>query len=417
MENPFAYERPARSQIFSGRKEIVRSLLSRARTGQSTALVGEPKMGKTSTLKFLADVRLKEGYGDEGSRNFVVDIDAHLLGYDCQEDAFWAYLCRRCKGVIPSEMLRRLEGACTSGLAYDLEEFFLNLGEKGKRIVLLIDEFDSLLFYPGLASGNLFCALRILSSSTHGLALVTSSRMNVIAMNRRGEELRKGGSPLFNYLDEQRLPPFSVDDISSLVDNALRDSAISLSDDEIVYLGEMSGGLPYLVQLMAWTLFEAHTKREPKNFSPLKNLLTISSPYFDEIWSHRSLPEQQALTLLALEYKGGYIGRTHFRMPDFRLIEEHAPQLRVLQKLGLVKLSQGAGTNRWEIGSILFCEWLALALENRTKMDKIDSFLSDRKQGVVLTIGQWKRLWTRLKSIPFKGLYEVCKNIPKFWLH
>ena len=52
--NPFIYPGPVPAENFVGREEELHSLLSRVATGQNTAVVGEPNIGKSSLLKHPA---------------------------------------------------------------------------------------------------------------------------------------------------------------------------------------------------------------------------------------------------------------------------------------------------------------------------------------------------------------------------
>ncbi len=48
--NPFIYGKPVSKEHFMGRKDVLQTLISRILTGQSSAIIGEPHIGKTSLL-------------------------------------------------------------------------------------------------------------------------------------------------------------------------------------------------------------------------------------------------------------------------------------------------------------------------------------------------------------------------------
>ena len=53
--NPFIYGKPVPIGRFIGRQREVSQVFSRLYNGESTAIVGEPHIGKTSLLKYIAD--------------------------------------------------------------------------------------------------------------------------------------------------------------------------------------------------------------------------------------------------------------------------------------------------------------------------------------------------------------------------
>jgi len=53
--NPFLYGTPVPPSRHIGRRDAVRTLLSRLYNGESTAIVGEPHIGKSSLLRCIAD--------------------------------------------------------------------------------------------------------------------------------------------------------------------------------------------------------------------------------------------------------------------------------------------------------------------------------------------------------------------------
>ncbi len=84
-------------------------------------------------------------------------------------------------------------------------------------VVLLIDQFDTLLHHDNFNTAEFFRALRSLSTTTDGLALVTASRMSITEMNRRTLEINPLGSPFFNTFMEERLPRLRPEQVYQLL--------------------------------------------------------------------------------------------------------------------------------------------------------------------------------------------------------
>ena len=77
--NPFIYPGPVPVDKLVDREEEIHSLLSRIATGQSTALVGEPNVGKSSLLKKLAECPdCRDRLGEQAARTLQVREYVHL---------------------------------------------------------------------------------------------------------------------------------------------------------------------------------------------------------------------------------------------------------------------------------------------------------------------------------------------------
>jgi hypothetical protein len=415
--NPFTHSRPVPSALFVGREAIIREVLSRAASSQSSAIVGESRIGKTSMLDYIEErcsQRIKDGAMD--TQCFLVSMDSHLLGHEDGKESFWKYFRKRAADVLPEKLQSGLKKACDDTTNIERERFFRDLGTSKARIVLLLDEFDSLLYHPGLSNGDLFSALRTLSTTTRGLALITTSRLSLAAMNERGEELRKAGSPLFNFLVEAPLPPLNSQDIETLLRNALAGTRIVFSSDEGSYVQRLSGGLPHLVHLVASRIFELHVNGASQSNALLANLIEEGTPYCTELWRHLPLAQQQTLALLLLGQNKGRLGPSHFATPEYHHLTQFEGDLRSLQARGLVVKDHVLGEDRWRISSGLFSGWLASALKGRDQVPEIGEWLDNRKRSFILTKAQRTRWWNVVTRIPFNRIYQTSKETyDRFW--
>jgi ABC-type phosphate/phosphonate transport system ATPase subunit len=77
--NPFLYGKPVPPGRFVGRRDAVRTLFSRLNNGESTAIVGEPHIGKSSLLRYVVydDVRA-QWLSKAASNYFFTEIDCHI---------------------------------------------------------------------------------------------------------------------------------------------------------------------------------------------------------------------------------------------------------------------------------------------------------------------------------------------------
>ena len=82
MSNPFFHGNPVAADQFLDRRRELRRIVGRIlNQGQSTAIVGEPRTGKTSILEYLvAPETQAELYGVDAERLLFAYLDAQTLG-------------------------------------------------------------------------------------------------------------------------------------------------------------------------------------------------------------------------------------------------------------------------------------------------------------------------------------------------
>ena len=91
--NPFLYGDPVPADAFLNRQSIVRRIVGRILAGgQSSAIVGQPRTGKTSTLIYLFDIATQQKlYGEESNGLVFSFVDTHLIGSEFVPLQFWKY--------------------------------------------------------------------------------------------------------------------------------------------------------------------------------------------------------------------------------------------------------------------------------------------------------------------------------------
>jgi len=96
MSNPFFYGNPVHPDQFIDRRREMRRITGRiVNQGQSTAVVGEPRSGKTSLLDYLAAPEARdELYGSHGKGLLFSFIDNQALGGQCNQAQFWELALR-----------------------------------------------------------------------------------------------------------------------------------------------------------------------------------------------------------------------------------------------------------------------------------------------------------------------------------
>lgn len=296
--NPFIYGRALFPSEFAGREAELNRIASRLSTGQSIAVIGQPHVGKTSLLSYLADTTARrKQFGQNFDRDIFVYLDLLVLqGVRTQAD-FWKYVLTPL-GTL--EHLAEYEYADQKGYnTFELEQVFGSLGRRKRKLVLMIDEFDSLLSHPVLNKPEFYGGLRTLASRSSGFALVIASRRSLEQLNRLTQDINPHGSPYFNIFVELRLGCLKPDTLAALLNTG--STHITALDRQFVQ--QVSGGHPYLAQAAAAMLWDAREEglagQECYQFA-VQSLYRQTRPHFADTWNFWSSTTRKVVIALAL---------------------------------------------------------------------------------------------------------------------
>src|SRR6188474_1511937 len=181
--SPFIYGRSLSPVEFAGRPTELNRITGRLSTGQSIAVIGQPHVGKTSMLEFMSDANARrKQFGDVFGGNFFVFLDVLAVhGIRSQAD-FWRYVLAPLRN---SEYSAQYEYVTQEGYNnFALEQVFDNLEREGRKLILMLDEFDSLLSHPVLNNPDFYGGLRTLASRSGGFILVIAARRSLEQLNQ-----------------------------------------------------------------------------------------------------------------------------------------------------------------------------------------------------------------------------------------
>jgi hypothetical protein len=344
---------------FIGRKDSLRTIFSRIHNGESTAIVGGPHIGKSSALRYIADDRSRSEWLAQSVKQYTfIEIDCQPLPSSYQPEDFWKYVLDQIEITFPEEIIKVQLGVVRQSTfgSLTLEGLFRLLDRRSLQAVLLIDEFDTLLYHPNFNTAEFFGALRALSTRTGGLMLVVANRLPIAEMNRRSHEINPIGSPFFNNFTEVRLPLLNPTEVDELLNRALRRTKIRFSQEERDYIRRVTGGHPYLVQAAAAALFDAITQRQvgEVRFAHMnKALRSWTEAHFDDMWWHLTLQAQRTMYDLAL----AELNLNH-RADNNSITEKlvlNDVGLRQLAEDGLIEETDPGG---WRISAESFASWI-----------------------------------------------------------
>jgi len=298
--NPFTYGNPIRDPArFHGRSEELRQIVNRLRSSarESTSIVGERRVGKTSLLKHLANPQVAQGLGIDPAGFCLVYIDFQGLT-DITPQRFWERVLRKtareaCDQPLQEEIKALLE-MDTYDL-FDLEDLFEIVSETGLTLVLLMDEFEYVTQNTNFQA-DFFGGLRALAIHQN-LVLVTATRRELVDLCH-SEQIK--GSPFFNIFASVVLRPFQPQEAAELVEAYAHGADLALSSEDKDLILTLGGRYPFFVQMAGYHLVEAKAGGLPDTVTYKETITCFeeqAAPHFSYLWSHCTESEQ--VTLLA----------------------------------------------------------------------------------------------------------------------
>jgi hypothetical protein len=309
--------------------------------------------------------------------------------------------------------------------SFSLQRLFRLLAAAGWRVALVIDEFDLLVHHPTLRRAELFGALRSLVVSTDGLALVTASRLPLAVLNRTTQEINQGGSPFFNMSTEVRLLPLTPAERHQLIEAALAEAGIvNFGPADHLFVTELAGGHPFLVQVAAASLFDATTSTATpaERYDLAADVFhERTAAHFDDLWHHLDPMAQTALVILALAELNGHLDGRRFDLNDLGQLDWYGPELDRLERAGLVELTaQPAGTatatGGWRVAARGFIGWVAdNAIAGTRRSIAFEDWLDAKEHEGLLTSEQMATTRSWASRIP-AGLVTSATQVAKLLL-
>ena len=387
--NPFTYGNPISDpRRFFGRTREVEQIFGRLRNEEfeSSSVVGDHRIGKTSLLNYLADTTVRAAHGLEPDRYNFFYVDLQMVDEAMGPEQLWRRLLglMRRNGadhevreiVTDLERRERLD-------TFDLDELFQEIDDKGLHIVFLLDEFEHVTENPNFGP-DFYFGLRSLVIH-HRLALVTSSRRELIDLCH-SDAIKS--SPFFNIFANINLRLFSVDDCQLLVSRSLDGTPVRFSEAEMQYVLDLAGLHPYFLQVAYCSLYESHRMDldQADRYSFLTEKFRAETiPHIVDYWDNSGDYEKIVLTAAAL------LEHTVRTPPGFTLKELQGVFSRgelcieLLQKRGLLMTLEG----RYRLFSSVLGSWILNQIAADLSEEKTyREWLEDNRGSVEQSVGK-----------------------------
>ncbi|MCP4109688.1 MAG: hypothetical protein GY749_29910 [Desulfobacteraceae bacterium] len=416
---PFVYGRSLKPKEFFNRSGELRRILGRLVTGQSTALIGQPHIGKTSFFNYLMNNESRQNIvGNELDHSIFSYIDSQMLGSNFNQPAFWKQvLIPLTKQFASGKIYETYKTAENNQFGnFTLEQIFTLLGQEGWQFILLLDEFDALLNHPILNSTEFYGGLRSFASRSPGFALVIASRRSLNILNQETQKINPHGSPYFNVFTEFRLGPLPKEHTKTLLDQAK--GILGKNDREFIL--KVSGRHPYLLQAAAAILWEiaSQGKHGTDRYKTASDeMYRQTNAHFADTWKSWSTAERKAITAIALAQIPDLVDKHKFSWT--KLIEnitDYSAELRRLKDAGTIIES---GEDNWHITQQAFLWWLADEIKRITRDESsrdesgFEAWICEQEMDGLLTKQERKNMSQAVSEIATKGATTLIESFAK----
>ena len=302
--NPFNYGKPIDDpDRFVGHHREAEQVFSRLLSAfESTSIVGERRIGKTSLLKHVAHSQTAVNFGLDPAKYTFIYQDFQLLDENTVPTRFWQRVLRAIKRVVKEhkEIVDEIDQAMKDDTIdnYTLDDVFTLIDEKGLYFVLLLDEFENVTRNQHF-DNDFFGGLRSLAIH-HNLALVTSSRQSLVELTH-SEEVRS--SPFFNIFATINLRAFTEEEATDLIDRYLANTDVKFRISELNIIFALAGYHPHFLQMACYHMFAAYQKEieaAERSHYVIDQVRNEATPLFFDYWRDSTSAQQVLLTVMAL---------------------------------------------------------------------------------------------------------------------
>ncbi|MBN2393689.1 MAG: HAMP domain-containing protein [Anaerolineae bacterium] len=304
---PYVAGKPLRpgSEMFYGRDlefEFIQGHLGQPPHHNHIALIGPPRIGKTSILQHLPR-RL------DSSKYLPLYINCQSLGIDLGVPAFFLQFARQVRRSLERQ---EIEISALPDLTYEdlsstpaftfTTQFMPHLYRlSGERsLVLCLDEFEELVsrVHRGRLDALILEWLYDLAQQEDKIAFILAGSRWLVELSKRND----AAAAIINMTTFRPVGPLSFDLTKRLIEEPVADMDIHYYPEAIEALLKATGGYPYLIQLLCGPLI-AHYDIAGRHLITLGEVQTtietaIETPQPGFFW--QVLTSEQKLVLLAV---------------------------------------------------------------------------------------------------------------------
>lgn len=352
--------------IICARRKVINRFVDKIKTGQSAAIIGACGQEKALILTYINDNR-KMLFADQNDRLIFHRLNISTLGKKCQPAEFW----ERALESIQEKFSQDKESAIFKAYEFCrernfethyLERLIIQLRKDNWRLVLLLDQFEALLHFDYLKSSEFLSGLKVLSTlwSPSSLILIITTNLPLWKIHEETKELNPYASPFLGFFEAGAVRLGAIPEQE--IDQLLKESRYSFTNDENRFLKDVSGGHPCLLENAVVTLKRIHKDISSEGYSSFllkkifgrnkkeNSLETAKAKFKDEFTDFCDALLTNTLSLWPPKLREALVSVGQGRdLSDFKRIV-----IRELENQGFIQENNG----NWQVRSCIFADLL-----------------------------------------------------------
>jgi phosphatidylethanolamine-binding protein (PEBP) family uncharacterized protein len=405
--NPYSPNGHVPPDDFIGRKAEIATAFDQIANRGHVAVWGEPKIGKSSFLKKLAFPPVWHEQGLDPSKAVVVLLTC-LVIHPFTAAGFWREVLNILQhqlendAGLQTEVTALLEQgqANRDGFGRILQK----LGQQGKFLVLLVDDYDAAL-HPHVQYTEADIEAFVNECRSFTLSYGKSQYFSmIVSSTRRLDEFgttisSSNGSPWFNHYLFLPLKPFTEPEINDLLK--------AMTPNLRQGIQRLTGRNPALLQLSAYLLYqerELRTGNLPDAEALARQFESMTRQIFEIAWKRSSADAQTLLMLIALSELKGRIPGRQFDLSGLDIVfSQKERELRSLEDRGLIVSTKEGSLKKYAFDSAIMERWAIQELlnsddEQLQKRQKVLLGINQQQADKVTAAARW--LWSHKDQVP-----------------
>ncbi len=299
LRNPFFNRhRITDPAYFCGRRGELEQLYSAIMTGQCRSIVGERKVGKSSLLSYLPNPDAQRRFGLDPERTLFAYLDVEGMGSATRSEFWQEVLDQLYAGLREAELRGALRAAIQEPeLRFmRVRRTLRSLRDAGYRIVLALDEFESLAQSQHFEV-DFYGELRSLAGEV-GVVYLTASKRSLYELTYRHSTTLS--SPFFNIFSELPLGLLPETEAEELLQRLSRlGGQAGFAPADVARALEWAGPHPFFAQLAGYHLWESGAAEHPLTPAEAEQVqrrfLAEAEDHLRYLWSQIEEPERIAV--------------------------------------------------------------------------------------------------------------------------
>ncbi|QLE39168.1 ATP-binding protein [Nostoc sp. C052] len=427
-QNPFVVGTPVVPERFVGRKSLIAAAFDQINNRSHLAVWGGLEIGKTSFLVKLTSPDTWKQYGLDSSI-------AVIVRFSCKEvKPFTPFgFCKKLLSLLKDHLDTEpeLQANINTVLAESrasidsLRQLLVELAQRGKLLVLLIDDYDvALVQSQEYSEENMHQFL----SECRRLAVDTQSKRNIsiiVTSKKRLNDLElsfnPNASPWYNHYLFRQIKLFD----NTEIDQFLQPFNKPITADLRQAIGEIAGGHPSLLQIVSFLLYEElRNNTSPHVEEFVRKLENSTQDFFDNTWQRCDSKDQNLLMLMALAKLRARLERRRYDLKDVDLIFTQSERnLTNLEEQGVIKRTANNGNissylftsslmEKWVIQEIWNFDDDLLTKRQKEFLNLMSHQQAENMKNAIVWVGKHKN--DVISSLKF--IYPIVEKIIKFFV-